>query len=72
MRDEIDERVHRKRKGNSMAKKYGWALILAFVAVLMFLGKSHLYQGHFNLFLAGTIGMTLLVMLGFFWMRDRR
>ena len=72
MQEDIDDRVRWTRKEKSMAKKYGWALILAFVAVLMFLGKSHFHQGHFNLFLVGTIGMIFLVMLGFFWMRDRR
>jgi len=55
-----------------MANKYGWVLIAALVAVLVFLGKSHFHQGHFNLFLVGTIGITFLAMMGFFWMRDRR
>lgn len=55
-----------------MARKYGWVLILAFVAVLLFLGESHFHQNYFNLFLIGTMGMTLLVMFGFFWMRNRR
>jgi hypothetical protein len=61
-----------KKRENSMANKYGWALIAALVAVLVFLGKSHFHQGHYNLFLGGTIGITFLAMMGFFWMRDRR
>ena len=61
-----------QERENSMANKYGWILIAALVAVLVFLGKSHFHQGHFNLFLVGTIGITFLAMMGFFWMRDRR